>query len=383
MFQFRLRVVFVSILTLPLSGAAQWLLQDSHTTDDLYGIHFVGDGIAWASGSNGTVLRTADDGDHWQRCATPPEAEALDFRGIQAFDANIALVMSSGPGSLSRVYKTMDGCVSWKLVFTNPDAPNGSFKAIQFIAAGGRDKGRIGDLIGDPVRGEFAQFRTYDYGQSWSKTHRPWVASAREGEAPSAASNSSLIEVRGGTLFVTEGSACRSRTEEEYVKHDPSVSVKYVGGDIPVGCGKSAGAVSVAARLGPDDMGARDAAKYIVRVVHTGDVLVAVGGDPRQPDRSIGTCAISLDGSLRWSKSETPPHGFRSSVAYDAPTRTWISVGPNGTDTSTDDGRNWHSIIPEPTDAPDSDRKWSALSLPFVVGPMGRIGKLRSSVFTD
>ena len=76
--------------------------------------------------------------------------------------------------------------------------------------------------------------------------------------------------------------------------------------------------------------------------------------------------------------SETPPHGFRSAVAYDAATKTWITVGPNGTDISTDDGRNWRALHPDPAlhEAPDADRNWNALSLPFVVGPHGRIGKL-------
>jgi hypothetical protein len=72
------------------------------------------------------------------------------------------------------------------------------------------------------------------------------------------------------------------------------------------------------------------------------------------------------------------PHGYRSAVAYDAATKTWITVGPNGTDTSTDDGKNWSALQPDPAlkKAPDADRNWNALSLPFAVGPHGRIGKL-------
>jgi hypothetical protein len=52
-------------------------------------------------------------------------------------------------------------------------------------------------------------------------------------------------------------------------------------------------------------------------------------------------------------------------------------VGPNGTDISTDDGRDWRALHPAGDDAADADRRWNALSLPFVVGPKGRIGKLR------
>jgi hypothetical protein len=75
---------------------------------------------------------------------------------------------------------------------------------------------------------------------------------------------------------------------------------------------------------------------------------------------------------------QTFPHGFRSAIAYDAASKTWITVGPNGTDISTDDGRNWRALHPDPAlhEAPDADRNWNALSLPFVVGPHGRIGKM-------
>jgi photosystem II stability/assembly factor-like uncharacterized protein len=116
------RISLIGLALAVCSGAcAQWQLQDSHTTADLRGIHNIGGGVAWASGTNGTVLRTVDGGNLWQTCAVPPEAEHLDFRDIQAFDANTAIVMSSGKGDLSRLYKTTDGCRIWKLLFTNPD----------------------------------------------------------------------------------------------------------------------------------------------------------------------------------------------------------------------------------------------------------------------
>ena len=105
-------------------------------------------------------------------------------------------------------------------------------------------------------------------------------------------------------------------------------------------------------------------------------VLVAVGGNYEKPADTTDTSAISTDGGKTWTASPTPPHGYRSAVAYDASTKTWITVGPNGTDISTDDGRNWRALKPSPTDTPDADSHWNALSLPFVVGPHGRIGVL-------
>ena len=78
--------------------AAQWHLQPPHTNASLRGIHSIGNGVAWASGTDGTVLRTTDSGSNWQTCPIPPGAEKLDFRGVQAFDRNTAVVMSSGNG---------------------------------------------------------------------------------------------------------------------------------------------------------------------------------------------------------------------------------------------------------------------------------------------
>ena len=143
------------------SSQAQWTLQTSNTTADLRGIHSIGGGVAWASGTNGTVLRTEDGGYVWQSCTVPPGAEKLDFRGIQAFDANTAIVMSSGKGDLSRLYKTTDGCHSWKLIFTNPDKDG--FWDAMLLNRFDKD----GYLLGDPVNGSFRIWMTDDQGATW------------------------------------------------------------------------------------------------------------------------------------------------------------------------------------------------------------------------
>src|ERR1039457_2422481 len=45
----------------------------------------------------------------------------LDFRGVQAWDAMAAIVMASGPGEKSRLYKTVDGCKKWVVLLSNED----------------------------------------------------------------------------------------------------------------------------------------------------------------------------------------------------------------------------------------------------------------------
>jgi len=374
------------------AARAQWETESSGTTADLRGIDNVGGGVAWASGTNGTVLRTEDGGYLWQTCSVQPGAEHLDFRGVQAFDANTAIVMSSGKGDLSRLYKTTDGCQTWKLVFTNPDK-DGFWDAIAFVLAptGRADRTTTlqGLVIGDPVDGVFPRFISKD-GDHWTRLDggEAGLPSAKEGEGLFAASNSSLILTAGwGQLFVTGGaSGSRSRLLSEYVKHDPHVSWKYVGGDIPLDTGESAGAFSVATSysFAPNSLTKEIAAQSRegprVYYFPSNATCIAVGGDYNKPSRASGTAAISLDGGLHWHPPQTPPHGYRSAVAYDAASKTWITVGPNGTDVSTDDGKNWRALHPDSAlhEADDADKNWNALSLPFVVGPHGRIGKLNA-----
>ncbi|MGA3129245.1 MAG: hypothetical protein ABSD59_00480 [Terracidiphilus sp.] len=337
---------------------AQWEIENSGTTADLRGIDNVGGGVAWASGTNGTVLRTEDGGYLWQLCAVPPGAEHLDFRGIQAFDANTAIVMSSGKGDLSRLYKTTDGCHTWKLVFTNPDK-DGFWDAVKLVppSSGVREAtGWRGIVIGDPVDGQMSLFTTNsEGGENWSKIHDEIGLKSNPNEAIFAASNSSLIVLGGSTIF-TSGGPSGARVFLECPTCDIGM---FIARAVPLPKGESAGVFSIAGR--------------------EAQVLVAVGGDYTKPDDSTATAAWS-DDDWTWHAAHTPPQGYRSAVDYEAATKTWITVGPNGTDISTDDGKNWRALHPNPAlhEAPDADRNWNALSLPFVVGPHGRIGKLRS-----
>jgi hypothetical protein len=213
---FRIAVFVVIALEAVQVARAQWEIQTSNTSADLRGIHSVGNG-AWASGTNGTVLRTEDGGYVWQSCAIPPGAEKLDFRGIQAFDTNTAIVMSSGKGELSRLYKTTDGCHSWKLIFSNPYSPDGFFDAILFLDP------QHGLLFGDPsphsantpveYPGDFRLRVTADGGKTWGPVSASdWPALPGKGlhvlphEAAFAASNSSIASLDGWFWFATSTS---------------------------------------------------------------------------------------------------------------------------------------------------------------------------------
>ena len=357
-------LILLAFTTLSAQSKAQWEIEESHTTASLRGVANTGGGVAWASGSNGTVVRTEDGGYLWQTCAIPPGAEKLDFRGIHAFDENTAIVMSSGTGNLSRIYKTTDGCQTWTLLFTNPDK-DGFFDSIQFTTP------THGFVLGDPVTRAaftgFALFRTDDGGHTFTFLPIPGNAADPKTHGAFAASNSSLFTHESDVVFVTGGTAGPFFFLENLAK--PGAQPSATSTPLPLAKGEAGGAFSCAVRY-PQPPAAGG---------HSGGPIVALalGGDYKAPDATTGTAAYSRSGT--WYPADTPPHGFRSAVAYDPDHKLWITVGPNGTDISLDDGKTWRPLLPTAQDSPGSDKNWNALALPFVVGPKGRIAKLRTN----
>jgi photosystem II stability/assembly factor-like uncharacterized protein len=414
---------FVAFLFAGLSSThAQWQIQTVPTTADLRGIHALGNGIAWASGTEGTVLRTTDNGAHWQRCATPPGAEPLDFRGIQALDASTAIVMSSGKGPLSRLYKTTDACQTWKLVLIDPDK-DGFWDSIRATFSEDR-KSIDATIAGDPVQGSFTLFNLniplgtqeshivslpndlcklqqsrqlplpidpclrslFDRQSLAEAPHlEGGAAQAERGRVTLMKAYANPAPLNAETLFAASNSSIANHSDTwfspdiAFVTGGPSGArfLHYRGWpcagmgcinwrvtNVPLATGDSAGAFSIFVKAN--------------RKGSWGGVIV--GGDYSKPDSGINSCAFSKDEGKTWKPSVAMPHGYRSAIAYDAATNTWITVGPNGTDISTDDGSHWRAIHPAPNEPPYADQHWNALSLPFVVGPHGRIGKLNPKV---
>src|SRR5690606_29274295 len=80
----------------------RWELKDTGTTAQLRGLSVVSRDVVWASGRDGTVLRTTDGGRTFASVG-PEGTENLDFRDVEAFDADTAVVLSIGNGSDSRI----------------------------------------------------------------------------------------------------------------------------------------------------------------------------------------------------------------------------------------------------------------------------------------
>lgn len=359
------------------TGLAQmpspWQLQNSGVTVSLRGIHSVNGTIAWASGSGGAILRTTDGGAHWERCATPDgndEGALLDFRGIQGLGAKTAIVMSSGPGDKSRLYLTTDACKSWRLLFRNPNSPAGFFDSFWF-------NGSHGILLSDPVGGQFVVYLSSNGGKSWKHDRHPGLAPSNPAMSAFAASNSSIA--KGNQLYTRtfvasgkDGSIFFSRPfypdEELHGVLDKVVRKQppWKTAPVPIAGGTdTAGVFSIAYRY-PVTSGICNKCGF-----GENSRFMAVGGDFKKPDDGARTAAWSADGGEHWTPATSMPHGYRSSVEWSDDLHLWITVGPNGSDVSRDDGVTWQPL---------DDGNWNALSLPFVVGPNGRIARLNTSL---
>lgn len=327
-----------------VDGNAQWLIQNSGTTAGLRGIHSVDGNVAWASGTEGTIIHTGDGGAHWQRCAVPPGAEKLDFRGVWAWNAQLAVVMSIGEGDQSRVYKTVDGCRTWLQVFANPDK-KGFWDGIAF-----RNR-QEGTILGDPVDGQFVILTTGDGGEHWSPDKDSGPVANPKGEGAFAASNTPLVLTQEAMQFGTGGLAGARifRLRGRFARSTSTRLDRWTFTEVPLAGGtESSGVFS---------LGYRDR-----------EHGVAVGGDYQKPAGRTGTAAFTSDGGQTWIAATELPSGFRSAVAWDEHRKAWIAVGTNGADVSFDDGKTWQKF--------DGENNWNALSLPWVVGPKGKIGKL-------
>src|SRR5215207_10577228 len=180
MFKTKTLITLLLVIGAAEARAQSWVTQTSGTAVRLRGVSAVNARVAWASGAGGTYARTTDGGRTWQAGQVPGAAE-LDFRDVDAFDADTAYLLAIGPGERSRIYKTRDGGRNWTLQFQNRRA------AAFYDCMAFRDK-RRGLAMSDPVDGRFLVVRTEDGGQTWDEIDPAGMPPALEGEGGFAAS---------------------------------------------------------------------------------------------------------------------------------------------------------------------------------------------------
>src|SRR6478752_6544817 len=82
----------------------------------LRGLSVVSDKIIWVSGSNGMVGKSIDGGKTWE-WINVKGYEKRDFRDIEAWDANTAIIMAIAEPAV--ILKTTDAGRNWKLTYEN------------------------------------------------------------------------------------------------------------------------------------------------------------------------------------------------------------------------------------------------------------------------
>lgn len=110
-------------------GAATWIRQNVDTTDHLYGMDFLDDGVTgWAVGEHGLLLATTNGGNTWKLQNSGTDRNLIE---VHAFDAD---TVWTGGASISLF--TADGGTTWKTIGTDKTFTDVLFldKAVGFAA---------------------------------------------------------------------------------------------------------------------------------------------------------------------------------------------------------------------------------------------------------
>jgi photosystem II stability/assembly factor-like uncharacterized protein len=362
--------IFILLLTTTALAQPARQTQSSNTTENLRGVSAVSQQIAWASGTHGTYLRTTDAGRTWIP-AQVPNASTLDFRGVVAFSADQAFLMSAGPGDQSRIYHTSDAGQHWQLQFTATN-PKAFFDSIAFwdpthgIVLGDPIPDKTGKETGkDSGQLKFQLLITTD-GQTWTPIPPSQLPPALDGEGAFAASNTCLAILHNYSVIPSAAaspnkSVIPSAARDHGFAHTaaaPSSSTGPAlpwksGASAPRELGKNEGASAPeepdpniwfatggrAARVfhspdrgrtwqvfdtplthGPDSAGIFSIA---FRDANHG---VIAGGDYKHPDQDGPNLAFTNDAGKTWTLSQIFPQSYYSAVAYDRRSLTHANI---------------------------------------------------------
>jgi photosystem II stability/assembly factor-like uncharacterized protein len=288
-----------------------WHVTPTGTNAHFRGLSAVSATTAWVSGytaTDGVVMRTTDRGATWQD-VSPAGAAGLQFRDIEAFDADRAVAMSIGnfPADF-RIYVTSDGGQTWSITQQNTN-PGAFYDCMTFF------NDQRGLLVSDPPDGQhFLVLATDDGGLSWHVTGQQ-MPQALPGEAAFAASGECITSHGGRAWFGT--SAGR-------VFRSDDGGTSWTVSQTPIASGGGTNGINGLA-------------------FRSGQHGLAVGGDFLAPTASPDNFAATSDGGQTWSLLPGAPPEYRSGVTW-VNGHTAIAVGLTGSDFSTDFGTTWQTF---------------------------------------
>ena len=314
----------------------------SGTKTSLRGLCVVDDNVLWASGSNGTVARSLDGGKTFT-WLTVAGYEQRDFRDVEAFDANTAIIMAVAEPAI--ILKTKDGGKTWKKVFE--DSTKGMFLDAMDFTKG------IGVVVGDPINGKIYMASTIDSGNTWENiTAKDYLMS-----------QGTLKPVDSGeAMFASSGTNIKIISDMSYF--DMHSCIYITGGKVSSFI--KSDKFKLPLLQGKESTGANSIA------INSKNKIVIVGGDFANDKDTTGNCVLTSDFGKTWIYPQTSPHGYRSCVAF-IDQHKLITCGTSGVDISNDGGNNWTLISPESFHVCQKAKSGEAV---FLAGKDGRIAKL-------
>ncbi len=331
-------VLCIGPLLLPGQGLQVEIIE-SGTNTNLRGLSVVNDNVIWVSGSNGTVGKSNNAGKNW-KWMTVKGFEKKDFRDIEAFDANTAIIMAIQEPAC--ILKTTDGGDTWKVVYENKT--KGMFlDAMDFASP------LYGLVVGDPIGGDVFLAETTDGGETWTQiNNKEKRLRTDSGEAFFAASGSNLRVFQTRDYYLASGGTASRLLSNRLIVPLPMLQGKETTG---------ANSLDIFDDGIPNKPGKR---------------MIVVGGDFSNPASTEKNCFISSDGGKSWRAPKTSPNGYRSSVEY-LSKNDLLTCGLNGVDYSRDGGKNWRWISKESFNVCKIARTGSTV---YLAGADGRIGRL-------
>ena len=304
------RLLFI-LLFFPVIGFGQSYSVtplNTGTSTSFRGMSIVSDQVAWVSGSNGTIGRTTDGGTTWQ-WIKPAGYEKLDFRDIEAFDTDRAIVVNAG--SPAYILLTIDGGKSWTQTYKNTDS------AIFLDGMGFWDAKR-GIIFGDPIKDRMQLLKTDDGGSSWQDISANLKLVMLAGEAGFAASGTSITTMANGKVWIATGGATSN------IYYSANYGNKWASYKCPIIQGESStGVFSIA--------------------FQNNKTGVVVGGNYLKDNENSNNILLTNNSGKTWTKPLKPVDGFRSGVIY-INEKVMVATGSSGTDVSTDAGISWYNI---------------------------------------
>jgi photosystem II stability/assembly factor-like uncharacterized protein len=300
--------------------------------------------VAWAGCTAGKVFKTVDGGATWTVDSVRGAAR-LDFRGIKAFDAHHAVVVSAGPAEqgAAKIFRTSDGGKSWSETWS--DTTKGVFlDGVAFWDA------NHGFSFSDAVDGRFVILTTRDGGKSWNRVPAANIPPALENEGAFAASNTQLTVQGAANGWIATGAGPRARVLRT---NDRGRTWKVAESGMPASGSTGFFGIAFADALNG----------------------LAIGGDYRN-ERGVAAFALrTSDGGGTWTPAGVRrPDGTTSGLVYVPGTTPplFVAVGQTGVAYTRDFGASWIHA--------DTLTAWgvgfASASTGFVTGPRGHVAVL-------